>query len=76
MTLIHNGNLYLTNKRIIFTGSKKNSNIRFEKILSITPYADGVEIDKEAGKTPLLQLAEKADVFCIILERLLRERNS
>lgn len=76
MTLIDSGTLYLTNKRIIFTGAKKNSNICLEKILSITPYTDGVEIDKETGKTPLLQFNDKADVFCIILERLLRERNS
>ena len=76
MTLIDSGTLYLTNKRIIFTRTKKNSNIRLEKVLSITPYTDGVEIDKETGKTPLLQFNDSADVFCIILERLLRERNS
>lgn len=75
MKLIDSGTLYLTNKRIIFTGIKKNSNIKLDKILSITPYTDGVEIDKETGKSPLLTLPERPDVFCIILERLLRERN-
>lgn len=75
MMLIDSGNLYLTNKRIIFIGNKKNSNIRLEKILNITPYTDGVEIGKETGKTPLLQFTDRADVFCIILERLLREQS-
>lgn len=75
MKLIDSGTLYLTNKRLIFTGLKKNSNIKLDKILSITPYTDGVEIDKETGKSPLLTLPELPDVFCIILERLLRERN-
>jgi len=74
MKLIDSGSLYLTNKRIIFTGTKKNSTIRLEKIIFITPYADGVELGKETGKSPLLLLPERADVFCIILERLLRER--
>ncbi|ARS35790.1 hypothetical protein [Pontibacter actiniarum] len=74
MKLIDSGTVYLTNKRIIFTGAKKNSNIRLDKILHITPYSDGVEIGKETGKSPLLQLPNRADVFCIILERLLRER--
>jgi hypothetical protein len=73
--LIDNGTLYLTNKRIIFTGLKKNSNIKLDKILSITPYSDGLEIDKETGKSPTLSLPQRPDVFCIILERLLRERN-
>jgi hypothetical protein len=73
MKLIDTGTLYLTNKRIIFTGSKKNSNIRLNKILNITPYIDAVEIDKETGKSPVLALPDRADVFCIILERLLRE---
>lgn len=76
MTLIDSGTVYLTNKRIIFTGNKKNSNIRLDKILNITPYSDGVEIDKETGKSPTLQLTDRADIFCMILERLLRERNN
>lgn len=72
-TLIDTGKLFLTNKRIIFVGVKKNSNIRLEKILSIAPQLDGVEIDKETGKSPRLRLSKNADVFCIILERLLKE---
>ncbi|MBL7799851.1 MAG: hypothetical protein JNL95_03920 [Chitinophagales bacterium] len=74
MTLVDNGDVYLTNKRLIFVGAKKNSNIRYEKILNITPYSDGVEIDKETGKSPMLQLPMHADIFCMTLERLIRER--
>jgi hypothetical protein len=75
MTLIDKGTLYLTNKRLILTGAKKNANIRLDKILNISPYSDGVEIDKETGKKPVLQFTDRADIFCIMLERLLRERN-
>lgn len=74
MKLIDTGTLYLTNKRLIFTGTKKNSTIRIDKILDFTPYTDGVEIGKETGKSPTLQMAENADIFCMILERLLNER--
>jgi hypothetical protein len=74
MTLIDSGTIYLTNKRIIFTGNKKNSNIRIDKILNLTPYTDGVEIDKETGKSPTLQISTNADIFCMTLERVLRER--
>ena len=75
MQLIDSGNIYLTNKRIIFTGNRKNSNIRIDKILNINPVSDGLEIDKETGKSPFLQLPNRADIFCIILERLLREKH-
>lgn len=74
MKLIDTGTIYLTNKRIIFTGDKKNSNIRIDKILDFTPYSDGVEIGKETGKSPTLQMQQHADIFCMILERLLNER--
>ena len=74
MKLIDTGTLYLTNKRIIFTGTKKNSNIRIDKILDYKPYTDGVEIGKETGKSPTLQLKQNADIFCMMLERLLNER--
>jgi hypothetical protein len=74
MTLIDTGTLYLTNKRIIFDGTKRNSNIRIDKILNFTPYTDGVEIGKETGKSPTLQMSQNADIFCMMLERLLNER--
>ncbi len=74
MKLIDTGTLYLTNKRIIFTGTKKNSNIRIDKILDFKPYSDGVEIGKDTGKSPTLQMATNADIFCMMLERLLNER--
>lgn len=73
MKLIDSGTLYLTNKRIIFTGSKKNSNIRIDKILGFSSHTDGVEISKETGKSPTLQMVQNADIFCIMLERLLNE---
>lgn len=73
LKLIDTGTLYLTNKRIIFAGSKKTSNIKTDKILELTPYTDGVEIRKETGKSPTLQMKHNADIFCIMLERLLGE---
>ena len=74
MQLIDTGTIYLTNKRIIFTGVKKNSNILISKILNYKPYTDGVEIGKESGKSPTLQMDQHADIFCMMMERLLNER--
>ncbi len=68
---IDSGSLYLTNKRIIFVGRNKNINIRFEKILNMTPQSDGIEIDKETIKSAFIQFTNKADEFCLILNKLI-----
>lgn len=70
MKLLDKGNLYLTNKRILLVGLKKNSTIRIDKILSITSYSNGVEINKGTIKNLILQLPSEADIFYHILKRL------
>jgi len=71
--LIDSGQIYLTNKRLIFTGGKKNSNIRLNKILDIEPFSNGVEIVKDTGRSPFLEFNSRVDVFCLLLERFIRE---
>ncbi len=73
LKLINRGTLYLTNKRLIFTSSDKNSTIKLEKILSFTPYSDGIELEKETGKNPTIMFNSNVEMFCIILSRLLKE---
>lgn len=68
---IDTGMLYITNKRLIFTGKIKNTTINLTKILSFTPYSDGVEISKSAGRSPFLKFSSDTDVFNLILSRLL-----
>ena len=67
------GTMYLTSKRIIFVGQSKNSNIKLQKILSFTPYSDGVEISKDTGRNPLIRFTNNTDIFSLILSRLLNE---
>src|SRR5665647_792995 len=66
---IDSGNLFITNKRIIFMGAKKNSNIKYQNILSIVPYSDGVGIEKDSGKSPTL-ICDNPDMAARILSRL------
>lgn len=70
---VDTGNLYLTNKRIVFIGSYKNLNIRFDKILRLSPQSDGIEIDKETIKSVFIHLPHKLDEFSLILDRLIKE---
>lgn len=44
---IDQGTLVLTNKRLIFIGSKRTTNIDLRKIISITSYKDGIASQRE-----------------------------
>ena len=44
---INQGSLILTNKRLIFIGSKRTTNIDLRKILAIEAYKDGIESQRE-----------------------------
>lgn len=74
--VIDRGNVYVTNKRIIFVGTKKNSNIQLSKVLSVTPYSDGVGIEKDSGKSPILRVADNADIFAMVLGRMINDLQS
>ena len=45
--VIDQGNLLLTNKRLIFSGGKRSTNIQITKILSIDPFDDGIAVRRE-----------------------------
>lgn len=50
---IDSGTLYITSKRVIFDGTRKNSAIQLANVLSVIPYSDGVEVEKTAGRNPI-----------------------
>jgi len=70
---IDSGKIYLTNKRLIFMGEKGNKTIRLNKILDIKPYTNGIDIQKETGKSPFLEFDDNVDLFSMILVRLMNE---
>jgi hypothetical protein len=73
---IDHGQLFITNKRLIFIGLKKNTNIQLNKILSITPFRDGIGIDKESGKSPILKTTINADIMAMILARVINDHHN
>jgi hypothetical protein len=44
------GILYVTNKKIVFRGNKKSTNISFGRLFDYTLYSDGIELHKTSGK--------------------------
>lgn len=70
---IDSGRLFLTNKRIIFMGSRRNKMIRLNTILDFTAYGNGVDIQKARGKSPFLEFSADTGVFSLILGRVIDE---
>jgi hypothetical protein len=73
LRLIDHGQVYVTNKRLIFLGNSKNTNIRLDKILSLNPYSDAVGIEKDSGRSPILKVNEGADILTLILSRVIND---
>lgn len=48
ITLIDTGTLGITNKHIYFAGDAKSFRLRYDKIVSFTPYTDGIAIHRDA----------------------------
>ena len=71
---IDSGNMYITNKRIIFIGTKGSKNIKLEKILDMIPYNNGLNIIKDTGKPVFLEIDEDSYVASMILYRLIKEK--
>ena len=66
---IDTGPVYVTSKRLLFRGQRKNKTIRLSKIIDFTPYVNGVQIEKDAGKSPFLAFERDVDLFSVILGR-------
>jgi hypothetical protein len=71
--IIDSGDLYLTNKRMIFMGGKGNKTLTFKKILDFSIHTNGVDIQKDTGKSPFLQFFDNTDIFGMILGKLVME---
>ena len=53
---IDRGTLYVTNKRVIFLGDRKNKTFTYRSILGFVPYSDAIEIERTSGKNPVFVL--------------------
>lgn len=70
---IDEGMVYLTNKRLLFMGAMKNSSLKLDRILDFTRYTDGVGVEKDSGKSPVLIFADEIEMFCATLARLISD---
>lgn len=66
------GTLYVTNKRLLFDGAAKNTTIKYEALVRINAYLDGISFERGSGKTVYLTPsdAELADLLVLALKRI------
>ena len=72
LTEIDVGQLYLTNKRLIFVGVANTNTIPFSKVLKIEQFREGIKVHKETGRSPYL-VTRKAIELGALAKRLLEE---
>lgn len=61
LTDLSDGELYVTNKRLLYVGGQKSTNITYGRLVTYELFQDGIQIIKSSGKPDLFRL-ETADV--------------
>lgn len=72
MKKIDSGIVYFTNKRIIFMGEHGNKNIPLTKVLSYTAYNNGIQVEKDTGKSPFFN-TDDSELMGMYLSRLMND---
>ncbi|MCS6821841.1 MAG: hypothetical protein NZ551_08220 [Microscillaceae bacterium] len=73
---IDTGDMYLTNKRILFKGKKGDKIILLNRILDFTVYSNGIDIERETGKNPFLSFERTTDIFAMLLGKAISQLKS
>jgi len=67
------GILYLTNKRVLFKGSKGDKIVLLNRIIDFVVFSNGIEIEKGEGKNPFMQFQGNIDIFAMLLGKAISQ---
>lgn len=73
ITVLDSGVFYITNKRCIFTGAKKNTSLRLNTLLGIEVFKDGIQLEKASGRSPYVLFDGDVELAAAILSAVLTE---
>lgn len=69
------GELVITDRRVVFAGDRKSFSIAFDDLLSVTPYSDGFAFgDERTTRTVIINGDGARKVMGIVLDKVLGER--
>ena len=72
---IDTGNLYLTNKKIIFKGAKGDKIILLNRVTEFEVFVNGIFLEKEKGINPFLNFTSNTDIFAMLLGKAISQLN-
>ena len=68
---VNNGKIHFTSERILLTTTTGNKSIKFEKVLAIVPFSDGIQIVKSAGKDVFIKTEGDHKEVTMILKKII-----
>jgi hypothetical protein len=68
---VDTGRVYITNKRVIFDGSRKNSAWRYSSLIGARRYSDAIELEKTSGRNPVLYLEYDLELASVLLAAMM-----
>ena len=71
---VDEGNLYLTNKRLVFVGMHQTKSIPLSKIVSFTPHTNGLLVRKDNAKPLFFACSCNMEALSFMLTRLVQEK--
>jgi hypothetical protein len=67
------GTLLVTNKRLLFNGTKKNMSLPLKRIIHFTLYSNAIQIEKDSGKDQYFKGTGDLELLGVTLEACLRQ---
>jgi hypothetical protein len=61
MTPISEGDIYLTDRRLVFVGAKRSNETKYAQVVQVEPYTDGISVAKAKGVPDLYVLKHSSD---------------
>jgi hypothetical protein len=76
MRALDSGTLLVTNKRLLFNGSKTNVSIPLTRVIDFTLFKDAIQIEKDSGKDQFFEGDGDIELIGAILNVCLRQSRS
>jgi hypothetical protein len=73
LTQVDSGTLYITNKRLLFTGASNNRTIRLGKVSGFEVFAEAIVVEKDAGRRPYLFIQGDVELAAVVLSVVLEK---
>lgn len=71
LTHIDSGMLYITSKRVIFQGAKRNLALRLSSLIGAGAFSDGLMLEKATGRSPHFVVHGDSELAVVVLTSLL-----